>query len=372
MVTQAYIQTIRETARFWQPYDRAADETALVAYLQAGLPDWDASSDDLLRRALPLMVEYNRLRSEVAHQQIRRALLPYAEGDDLDVLGLGPPAVMRNGQVDDPYRLRIANSRQGLNIGNLASMEQAARDALPYANDVLVVPAPNRQDLAIWMLRPGLTTLDAAEQATVQTFLTTMNWLIAGVQITTPAPTIVPYTIQVSVRYNAMQENTQQLQAAVRAAIYAWLDANRLLGQSVHRSAITAAATIPGVIDLVVLAPTHDLAPPELVISGGDPSIPARAVIRVTAGAIAVLDLVDSGEGYQSVPNVGLLANSGIEGSGATFTATVGSGLTQGQLTAIAIDAGGADYLPGAQHDYCPVYDCPSDDTNVVVDMAAI
>ena len=125
-------------------------------------------------------------------------------------------------------------------------------------------------------------------------------------------------------------------------------------------------------IDLVVLAPTHDLAPPELVISGGDPSIPARAVIRVNAGAIGVLDLVDSGEGYQSVPNVGLLANSGIEGSGATFTATVGSGLTQGQLTAIAIDAGGDNYLPGAQHDYCPVYDCPSDDTNVVVDMAAI
>ena len=65
-----------------------------------------------------------------------------------------------------------------------------------------------------------------------------MDRVIGGVQITAPTPTVVPYTIQVSVRYNAMQENTQQLQAAVRAAIYAWLDANRLLGQSVHRSAI--------------------------------------------------------------------------------------------------------------------------------------
>ena len=376
MVTRAYIQTVRETARFWQTYDRTADEAALVAYLQAGLPDWDALQDDLLRRAVPLMVEYNRLRSEVAHEQIRRALLPFAEGDDLAVLGLGPPAVMKAaGEDDDDYRVRIANSRLGLNIGSLTSIEQAARTALPTLVDVLAVVAPNRQDVAVWGLKAALAQLAAAEQTTLLEYLRQRNQLIAGVQITAPAPTVVPYTIRVSVRYDRTREDTQQLQAAVRAAIYAWLEDNQRLGQSVHRSAVTKAAFIAGVDDLVVIDPAHNLAPPELVISGGDPTIAARAVIRVAAatGAVSDLDLLDHGEGYQSVPTVELLANTGIEGTGATFTASISSsGTDTGQVTGIAIGAGGVDYLPGPQHDYCPVYQCPSTAAGVIVDMVAI
>ena len=376
MVTQAYIETIRESARFWQVYDAAADRLALTAYLQAGMPDWDAAPDDLLSRGIPFMVEYNRLGSEVAHQQIRRALLPYAEGDELDVLGVGPPAVLRfPGEADDPYRLRIANSHQGLNIGSLPAVQQFAREGVADIADVIAVMAPNRQDMSVWALKAALTQLSAAENAALLEYLRHENRVIGGVQISAPAPTVVAYTIRVSVRYDAMRENTQQLQAAVRAAIYAWLDANRRLGMPVHRSAITRAAKIDGVTDLVVLEPSYDLAPPELVISGGDPSIPARATIRVAAatGAVSVLDILDRGEDYQSAPTVGLLANSGIEGTGAAFSATIfTAGNNLGQLEDITIDNGGSDYLPGAQHDYCPVYNCPSDETNVVVDMVGI
>ena len=145
MVTRAYLDTIRETARFWEPYDRLANEASLVIYLQAGLPDWDPGSSNLLRRAIPLMVEWNRLQSETAHQQIRRALLPWAEGDDLNVLGVGPPVVLREpGEDDDDYRLRIALARLGLNIGSLPSVEQHAREVMPDLTDVLVLTYPNR------------------------------------------------------------------------------------------------------------------------------------------------------------------------------------------------------------------------------------
>ena len=286
MVTQAYIQTIRESASFWAPYDQANGVMSLKAYLQAGLPDWAADPDDLLSRGIPLMVEWNRLQSEVSLAQLRRGLLAYAEGDDLDVLGLGPPTVLRiTGEADDDYRVRIANSRQGLNIGSLASVAQFARQGLPALDDVLAVIAPNRQDIAVWGLKADMAQLTAADQTQLLEYLRDEDEgrLIGGVQVTAPAPTIVPYTISISVRYDASRENTAQLRDAVRAAIYAWLADNQKIGRSVHRSAISDAAFIAGVRDVVVLEPSHDLAPPELMISGGDPSIPARAVIRVVA-----------------------------------------------------------------------------------------
>ena len=377
MVTRAYIETIRESASFWAAYDQANGVMSLKAYLQAGLPDWAADPDDLLSRGIPFMVEWNRLQSEVSLAQLRRGLLAYAEGDDLDVLGLGPPTVLRiAGEADDDYRVRIANSRQGLNIGSLTAVSQFARTGLATLDDVLTVAAPNRQDLAVWGLKAGMAQLTAADQTTLLEYLRDQDEgrLIGGVQVTAPAPTIVPYTISVSVRYDAARENTVQLRDAVRAAIYAWLADNQRLGRPVYRSAINDAAFIAGVQQIVVLAPTHDLAPPELVISGGDPAIPARAVIRVaaTTGAISALDIPDHGDGYQSVPTVGLLANSGIEGSGATFTATLGSGLAAEQVATISIDTGGMNYLPGPQHDYCPLYMCPATAVGVMIEMMAI
>ena len=377
MVTRAYIQTIRESASFWAPYDQANGVASLQAYLQAGLPDWAADPDDLLSRAVPLMVEWNRLASETEHQQIRRGLLPYAEGDELDVLGVGPPVVLRfSGESDDDYRPRIANSRLGLNIGSLTSVAQFAREGLTTLADVLPVIAPNRQDIAVWGLKADMAQLSAADRTQLLEYLRDEDAgrLIGGVMVTAPAPTIVAYTISVSVRYDASRENTQQLQAAVRAAIYAWLEGNQRLGQPVYRSAINDAAFIAGVQDIVVLSPTYDLAPPELVISGGDPSIAARAVIRVVAatGAINPLDLLDHGDGYTAVPTVGLLDNTNLEGSGASFTAALGSGLTAGQVASIAIDAGGVDYLPGPQLDYCPLYMCPATEAGVMIEMVAI
>ena len=378
MVTRAYIQTIRESASFWgAPYDQANGVASLQAYLQAGLPDWAADPDDLLSRAVPLMVEWNRLASEAEHQQIRRALLPYAEGDDLDVLGLGPPTVLRNpGEQDDDYRPRIANSRRGLNIGSLRSVAQFARAGLSTLDDVFPVIAPNRQDIAVWGLKADMAQLSAADQTQLLEYLRDEDAgrLIGGVMVTAPAPTIVAYTISVSVRYDASRENTQQLRAAVRAAIYAWLDDNQRIGQPVYRSAINESAFIAGVQQIVVLSPTHDLAPPELVISGGDPAIAARAVIRVApaTGAINPLDLLDHGGGYTAVPTVALLDNTNLEGSGASFTATLGSGLAAGQVASIAIDDGGTDYLPGPQHDYCPLYMCPATEAGVMIEMVAI
>ena len=76
MVTQAYIQTIRESASFWAPYDQANGVMSLKAYLQAGLPDWAADPDDLLSRALPFMVEWNRLQSETPKRSNAGASCP--------------------------------------------------------------------------------------------------------------------------------------------------------------------------------------------------------------------------------------------------------------------------------------------------------
>ena len=454
MVTKQYIDHIKSTARLWQPYDREQDEVALVQFLQAGLPDWNAAADNLLRRAVPLMVEYNRMRSETAHAQVLRSLLAFAEGEDLDVIGLGPPPVFRYvGEPDEDYRVRIANSQLGLSIGSLGSAESRARLALPALTDVLAVVAPNRQNVAVFALKGEHQQITTTERTSLEEFLQARDGVIAGVEITAPAPTFVEYSISVIARYDKSQ-TAVVLEPLIRSAIYAYLGQNHL-GRPVYRSAINDAAHIPGVSDVVVLSPPHDLAPPELVISGGNPVLPARAAIRVApyigasggiasitvtnggsgyisgapvvsisggggsgatatatvengavtaatitnpgsgyttpptvvfshpngsaaeatavlgvfgAGPISALDILDAGEGYQSAPDVDLLAHTNLAGSGTTFTASINN---DGEVSAIAF-TGGEDYSAGPQYDFCPLYHCPATDAGVTIVMEAI
>lgn len=384
MVTKEYIDNIRETARLWQPYDQAAAEQALRQYLQLGLPDWDPAADSLLSRSIPLLVDVLRVQSETAHANVRRGLLAFAEGEDLDIIGLGPPAVFRlPGEADDDYRVRIALAQAGISIGSLTSIEHAARRALPAIIDVVAVTAPNRQDVSVFACKADCELLTNAEVTSLTEYLNARDGVIAGVQITAPAPTKVAYTISVKVRYRPANVSTNSLEALVRMALYEFIDRSATLGQDIYRSAITDAAYLPGTERVEVVAPAYDLAPPELVVkpaAGDTTGQGARVTARVTptqgatpawTGPISAADVLYAGGNYSAAPLIEVLG--GTEGTGATFTGVLGTGDAAGTLASVTIGGGGGSkWRAGLQHDFCPLYVCPKDETNVVIEMVAI
>ena len=344
MVTRAYIENIRDTARFWLPYNRITAEAALTAVLQDGLPDWDPTSDALLSRAIPLLVDVLRVQTEVSHEQLKRGLAAFAEGRDLDAIFLGPPTVIRTtGESDLDYLERGLNSLLGLSIGSLPSIEQCARLALSTIVEVVAVTALNRQDVALYALKADQTLLVAAEVTQVVEYVNHRDRVIAGVQITAPEPTIIPYRIRVQARYDPMRETGAALSAAIRTAIYAYLERVQELGASIYRSAIVDAAYVPGVQTVSVAEPAYDLAGPSLIltpaagdVSGHSAKVEAR-VAPVEGHPIDSVTVTDGGDDYTAVPTV---TATGGGGAGAVLTAV----LTGGRVTGVTVTDGGDDY----------------------------
>ena len=337
MVTRQYIENIREQARLWQPYDQAAAEQALRQYLQLGLPDWDPAADSLLSRSIPLLVDVLRIQSETAHAQVRRGLLAFAEGPDLDLLGLGPPPVFRfPGEADDDYRVRIANAQAGLNIGALDSIEQDARLAMPIITDVAAITAPNRQDVSVFAVKAGRALLTATEATSAQEYLNARDGVIAGVQITVRQPTEVPYTIRVRVRYDASRENGTALSAVVRSEIYKFLAAQERLGSPVYRSAIYDAAYVSAVERVEVIEPEYDLAPPYLTVkraAGDTTGHSARVEARVTPDHVGVASapVTAGGTGYVAATTTAAFTG-GVALVAATATVEIAEGVVTGLL----------------------------------------
>ena len=388
MVTKQYIDNLRDQARLWQPYDQAAAEQALRQYLQIGLPDWDPAADSLLSRSIPLLVDVLRVQSETAHAQVRRGLLAFAEGPDLDLIGLGPPTVFRFvGEPDDDYRVRIANAQAGLNIGSLASIEQDARLALPAITDVAAITAPNRQDVAVFAIKAARALLTSAERTSLEEYLNARDGVIAGVQITARQPTEVPYTIRVRARYDASRENGASLAAVIRSELYKFLAAQEELGTSVYLSEINKAAHVEGVERTQVIEPAYDLAPPYLVVknaagdatghsakvearvtpdhvgvasasvtaggsnyvaatttatfTGGVALVAATASVEVENGAVTGIRVTDPGV-YSTAPTGVTIADTG-GGSGATADLTT-MPLHSGAITTVDVLDPGGDY----------------------------
>lgn len=260
MVTKNYLESLRE-ARFFEPYDRAAAEATMLSHLQAGLPGWDAHPDGILRRALPLLAEVLFTQGEILHSQLRRGLLLYAQGTDLDRIGLGPPAVVRmTGEADDDYRLRIANSGELLNIGTLASVERLVTDADPTITDVQAWTLTNRQDVNVAAVRGGDLTTMLASSDPAYADLSDRDKIIAGVEATGVAHTVQAFTADLTVVHDPHESDAVALEAVVRTAVYNFLNANRRLGRPVYRSAIAKSAFVAAVLDVTVNQPAANLA----------------------------------------------------------------------------------------------------------------
>lgn len=252
MVTQAELNDLLSQANeFFTPTDRAELERELLTVLINGLPDWDSATDSILRRALPLIAEQVEVWITTNEENIKQGLLAYAEGPLLDIFGLGPPLVRRRlGEEDDPYRLRIANASNRLNLGSLAGYEEAAREQDTTLADALAVVSPNRQNVRIFVALPdaGIPTPEAI--ADLRTFFGGRGASIAGADVDVSAPTVREYRINVTARYDPAVHSEDTVRNSVRDSIYQFIRDSRRIGQKIYLSRLRDAAFTPECVDV--------------------------------------------------------------------------------------------------------------------------
>ena len=311
MVTPAYIRSLRADAQIWTPIDVAVLEERIIDYLDRHLPDWDRRADSLLRRSVPLIAMQVQVIDEERLHQARRGLLAYAEGPDLDLLGLGPPVILRRaGEVDEDYRIRIADARLSLSLGSLAYEEALARQLQPALTDVLAVVGRNRQDVYLYALTGQREAITSEERRALDTEMNRRDAQIAGVVVTAATPTEVPYTIDIEATYDAAATDGADLERRIRESIYEFLGRTQRIGHDVYRSAIQEAAWVEEVLDLALSSPVRDLAPPSVRIipAAADPGtgaegypdiVPTDSTGRATMHAIV---LTRQGIGYEVAP----------------------------------------------------------------------
>ena len=261
-VSREHLATLKALAH--APYDRAEIEALLLARLQAGLPSWTASDSDNLRRSLALEAEGIFLHGETENENWNAAQMVNSRGLYLDTFGVELGLPRHTGESDDDYLFRLSNSSRYRTIGSLPSIEQMAVDFQPTIVDVQSITRINRQDVDTYSLKASHALLTTDEKTALLAYLNQRENKIAGVDIYVADPVLTPFTTQspridVTIRHTA-DVAADLLGANARTALYNWLNSGQRLGHPVYRSAIAAAAFVPGVIDASVAVPAADLA----------------------------------------------------------------------------------------------------------------
>ena len=257
-VSEEYLRTLRAITH--PSYDRAEIEAGLLAFLQAGLPDWTAAPGDILRRALPLIAEYIFLHGETENANWDQGTLLRSTGRNLQIWGLEVGLQPSAGESDDDYRLRIANAGSNQGLGSLPYIENQAREFQDTIIDAQAVTSANRQDVRLYALKADHVALTAEENTALLAYLNGRGKQMAGVEVTLPAVTQTAFTIELQVTH-PVRMSGDVVAADARAGVYRFLEAAQMIGQPVYRDAIArfAEPTDNPEIRVAVTSPNADL-----------------------------------------------------------------------------------------------------------------
>lgn len=245
MVSKAYIDSLLEGVEFFDPYNQAQVEEVILAAYTDGLTGWVPSRDNILRRSIPLEAEAWTVWTETQKAQLLRSLLAFATGRNLDLIGLGPPPVIRRlNEPDDDYRLRIANSHRRLSRGTLEGIEEDVIDLDGEIVDAHAVVSLNRQNVHVYNVKANATRLTPEEKAPLNTYFTGRGSVIAGVQVVMQDPTIVPFKIIIAGVFDRGLYGEDVVEQRIRNKVYQFIDDNQFIGNSWEASKLCGAADV--------------------------------------------------------------------------------------------------------------------------------
>lgn len=296
MVTQRDLGSLLDAAEFFPEADRQAIEAAWLIAWTTGMPDWEPHADTMLRQSLALSAEQVAIWMNMSRANQLRVLVAFAQGPQLDILGLGPPpTIRREGEPDDSYRLRIINAHARLNLGSLDGVDQQVEETFDLLREIHSVVSPNRQDVRVFVLRADAAQATMMERDAVVAHLAQRDQHIAGVQFTCHEPVVRRYRVVSYVTYDPRSFGQAEVEAAVRAHIYRSLLAVEGIGDSVFVNFFCA--NLP---ETITLEPR--LFVPEAVAHGANALVQYREAARYTSG----------GNSYRLVANVNRTDDPGM------------------------------------------------------------
>lgn len=250
MVTKAYINSLLDGAEFFDPYNPVQVQEAILAAYTTGLPDWIPDEDVILRRVIPLEAEQWVVWSETQKAQLLRSLLAFATGRNLDLIGLGPPPVIRRlREPDDDYRLRIANAHLRLSLGNLVGIEEQVVDLDTEITNAYAAVSLNRQNVNVFNVKANATVLTPEEKAPINTYFEGRGTKIAGVEIEMVDPTVVPFKIRIEGVFDRTLYGESVVEERIRRSVYQFIVDNERIGNTWTNSKLCGAADVPELVD---------------------------------------------------------------------------------------------------------------------------
>ena len=250
MVTRAYINSLLQDAQFFAPYDRAEVERMITDAYVAGLPGWIPGEDVILRRTIPLEAMQWSLWAEMQKAQLFRSLLAFATGRNLDIIGLGPPPVIRRlNEEDDDYRLRIALAHVRLSLGNLRGIEEDSGDLNGLIVNAYAAVSLNRQDVHVYVVKSNAELLTADEKRAINVYFEGRGSKISGVIITAQDPTVIPYKIVVEGVFDRTLYGEALVESRIRNSLYAYIAEQQRIGNTLYYSGLCDAAKVQEAID---------------------------------------------------------------------------------------------------------------------------
>ena len=250
MVTKAYINSLLQDAEFFDPYNQAQVEEAILAAYANGLPGWVPSGDNILRRATPLEAEQWAIWAETQKAQLLRSLLAFATGRNLDLIGLGPPPVVRRlNEPDDDYRLRIANAHTRLSLGNLQGIEEQVIELNTDVTDSYAAVSLNRQNVHVYNVKANATVLTPEEKSVLNTYYMGRGTKIGGVEIEMQDPTIVPFKIVIEGVFDRTLYGEAVVERRIRDSVYQFIIDNERIGNTWVASKLCGAADVAELVN---------------------------------------------------------------------------------------------------------------------------
>ena len=238
--------------------------TERLTQYQNLLPTWSGTTDSPLYK----VAETESLREftvrQIHNRSIIATLLPYATDATLTQLALWA-GLKRGTYSDSALRLRIIN-RLRAHPGTKKGLIALAKISSVDVADANVSFATDNRTSTFYALGPGQVDLTVPELADLTSWMNQDDHTILDVAAVSGATTRIPLTIAVTARYFVGTVDGTTLADNIRAAVYAWIDSNSVLGNTIRKRSLEAAAKVAGIEFVDAAAPAND----EYVAAAGE------------------------------------------------------------------------------------------------------
>ena len=234
-----------------------------LADLQEALPDWNASEDSLLYRALSRIILRFYVMLERVNDNVRRSFLYYQTGDDLDQ-GAALVGITRNeGETDAQLKARIPLILHGQAVGTLSGV---IAEAFQWRTDIVdanAIAGTDRQTISVAARKKHsdddtIVPLTAEEMADLQLYLNAPHRVYIGATINVVAYTTQALTITAALVYDK-EYDRNLLEDEITKNVYSYIDSINI-GDPVNVSTIIDVLTLPGITNVSVTSPSTDQA----------------------------------------------------------------------------------------------------------------